>query len=283
MDIDWNDVHHFVTLVEKQTLTAAAEQLDVQHGTVSRRIHQLEAVLGLRLFDRVGKRYFLTRDGEIIYRQACELSRDMKILKHVARTQAQGLSEVTISAPPLLLREVLSHELPEFHREHASIRLLLTSDVRISNLHTRDADIALRIVYPEHDDLAVARLRSIHYGFYAHAGYLARHGRKDWQFLHFSAEGNRQSQWSAESIGDQPIVMATNDFGLIKQYIANQQGIGLLPDFAVRPSDGFQPVSLQDDVPGEVVEQLYLVMHENIRNTPRVRAVADFLTRVLSR
>ena len=45
MDWDWNGIRHFTTLVEKQTLTAAAEHLGVQHSTVSRQIAQLENAL----------------------------------------------------------------------------------------------------------------------------------------------------------------------------------------------------------------------------------------------
>ncbi len=58
---DWDDLHHFAVLVEKETLTAAAEALGVQHSTVSRRIARLEATLGLRLFDRIGRRYLLAK------------------------------------------------------------------------------------------------------------------------------------------------------------------------------------------------------------------------------
>ncbi|MFC2292037.1 MAG: LysR family transcriptional regulator, partial [Kingella oralis] len=60
---DWDDLHCFTVLVEKQTLTAAAETLGVQHSTISRRIARLEATLGLRLFDRIGRRYLLTDEG----------------------------------------------------------------------------------------------------------------------------------------------------------------------------------------------------------------------------
>lgn len=41
--LDWNDIHYFVTLVEGETLSAAAQTLDVQHSTVARRVTQLEA------------------------------------------------------------------------------------------------------------------------------------------------------------------------------------------------------------------------------------------------
>lgn len=36
---DWNDLHYFVVLVEQQTLTAAAEMLEVQHSTEIGRAH----------------------------------------------------------------------------------------------------------------------------------------------------------------------------------------------------------------------------------------------------
>ena len=80
MDWDWNGIRHFTTLVEKQTLTAAAEHLGVQHSTVSRQIAQLENALGLRLFDRISKRYLLTPEGERLYRHACEICKDMSML-----------------------------------------------------------------------------------------------------------------------------------------------------------------------------------------------------------
>ena len=85
MNLDWNDLQHFVTLVEQETLTAAAEALGVQHSTVSRRIAQLEGALGVRLFDRIGKRYLLTENGTRIHAQAQELAKDILTLQHLAR------------------------------------------------------------------------------------------------------------------------------------------------------------------------------------------------------
>ena len=84
MNLDWNDVLHFVTLARHQTLSAAAEALGVQHSTVSRRIARLEKSLGLRLFHRMGKRHWLTEDGQRIHEHACELYKDMQGLQRLA-------------------------------------------------------------------------------------------------------------------------------------------------------------------------------------------------------
>lgn len=70
MQTDWNDIFFFTVLVEQETLTAAAAALDVRHTTVARRVARLEQSLGLRLFDRLGKRYRLTADGMRVYQRA---------------------------------------------------------------------------------------------------------------------------------------------------------------------------------------------------------------------
>ena len=149
MQPDWNDVHHFTVLVERETLTAAAEALNVQHSTVSRRIERLEQTLGLRLFDRIGKRYLLTPEGERLYRHACEICKDMSMLQRTAREQAELRHSVVISAPPFVARLLLMPHIADFYRKHADIRLHLLAEAALADLHGRQADIALRLIHSE--------------------------------------------------------------------------------------------------------------------------------------
>ena len=46
-----------------ENLSAAAEELHVTHGAVSRQVAALEAWLGMQVFHRIGKRVQLTDDG----------------------------------------------------------------------------------------------------------------------------------------------------------------------------------------------------------------------------
>jgi len=125
MQPDWNDVHHFTVLVERETLTAAAEALNVQHSTVSRRIERLEQTLGLRLFDRIGKRYLLTEDGARLYQHARGLATDMQQLGRIARETVQAMSKVIVSAPPLIATGLLMPHFAEFRRRQPRICLTL--------------------------------------------------------------------------------------------------------------------------------------------------------------
>jgi len=53
----------FVTVAELGTVTNAALRLRIAQPALSRQIVDLEQELGLRLFDRVGRRLLLTGEG----------------------------------------------------------------------------------------------------------------------------------------------------------------------------------------------------------------------------
>jgi DNA-binding transcriptional LysR family regulator len=59
-----------LTVAESQTLVQAAESLHLTQPTVTRQLQQLEQRLGVRLFDRFGKRLVLNHAGEVVYRYA---------------------------------------------------------------------------------------------------------------------------------------------------------------------------------------------------------------------
>ena len=165
----------------------------------------------------------------------------------------------------------------DFYRKHNDIRLIIQSDASLADLHGRQADIALRLVRPTQNDLAVRRIAHFSYRIYGHEGYLKTIRREDWRFVQI-AVNTRFSRWFAEQIGeDADISFASNDFAAVKQAVCEQIGIGILPDFAVFPADRLHPVSLNPDAPlPEFAAELFLVMHEDVRRSPSVRAVADY-------
>ena len=57
-------LRYFVALAEDLHFTRAAEKVHVSQSTLSHQIRQLEDEIGRPLFDRIGKRVFLTQEGE---------------------------------------------------------------------------------------------------------------------------------------------------------------------------------------------------------------------------
>ncbi|MBV5337414.1 MAG: LysR family transcriptional regulator, partial [Deltaproteobacteria bacterium] len=108
----------------------AAEQLHLTHAAISLQIKQLEEVSEARLFDRIGKRVFLTEAGEtlLVYtRQILQLLSDanesmlaLKGLKGGQITLAVT-SNAEYFAPGLLA---------EFRQQEAHVRLRLLVDNR---------------------------------------------------------------------------------------------------------------------------------------------------------
>lgn len=67
--INWDYLRYFVALAEYGSLYSAAQALGTSHSTVGRNISLLERKLGVRLFEKIGRRYFLNTDGRRILKR----------------------------------------------------------------------------------------------------------------------------------------------------------------------------------------------------------------------
>ena len=67
--MDLRQIRTFVTVADLGTVSKAAERLHTAQPALSRQIAQLEDLLGVRLFDRVGRRLALTNPGEELLAQ----------------------------------------------------------------------------------------------------------------------------------------------------------------------------------------------------------------------
>jgi DNA-binding transcriptional LysR family regulator len=115
--MDLRQVRTFVTVADVGTVCKAAERLHVAQPALSRQIAHLEDELGLKLFDRVGRRLLLTSEGE-------QLLNDCRGLLNYARAvgeQAQVLRRgdvgvLRVSASPHLIEGIF----PDFLRHYAA-------------------------------------------------------------------------------------------------------------------------------------------------------------------
>lgn len=85
-----------VKVAELGSLKAASEKLFKTQPAISQGIKQLEAQLGLQLFNRQGYRLFLTDNGKQIYQHALRLLNEEKQIKQLAKFLTVG-NEATIT------------------------------------------------------------------------------------------------------------------------------------------------------------------------------------------
>jgi DNA-binding transcriptional LysR family regulator len=88
--VSLDQLRTFLAAVDEGSFSAAGRRLGRAQSVVSQTLANLEAQLGVRLFDRTGRRPVLTPQGEALVRQAREVVGAMDVFKSSARGLAGG-------------------------------------------------------------------------------------------------------------------------------------------------------------------------------------------------
>jgi DNA-binding transcriptional LysR family regulator len=278
---DWDDLRFFLALCEAGTLTGAARATGVEHTTVARRIDALETALGARLFDRFPKGWSLTAAGTALVPHARKVEDDMHALLNVARGASEVAGVVRVSAPPALATCLLAPRLREPLARLPGIEIDLRAEARMADLMRRQADIALRFARPTSPGLVSKLLAHVDYALYAHADYVAKRVPGQWEFLGYDElqEDAPQQEWLDKVRGDRRYSVRSNDMLTLLQAAVGGCGVGVFPRYATAGIPGL--AALAPACP--VRRKLWLVMHDDVRRAPHVRAVADEIIAMFAR
>jgi DNA-binding transcriptional LysR family regulator len=270
---DWDDFRFFLALCEAGTLSGAARAAGVEHTTVARRIDALETALGARLFDRFPKGWSLTAAGTALVPHARKLEDDMHALLNAARGASQVIGVVRVSAPPALSACLLAPRLRTPLSRSPGVEIDLRAEARTTDLMRRQADIALRFARPTAPGLVTKLLTQVDYALYAHAHYAASRLPAQWEFLGYDElqKDAPQQEWLDKLRGTRRYTIRSNDLLTLLQAAVAGCGVGVFPRYVAAGAPGL--VTL--DPPCPVRRKLWLVMHDDVRRAPHVRAVAD--------
>lgn len=122
--MDLRQLRYFVAVTEAGTYLAAAAAEHVAQPALWRQVRNLEAELGLPLFERVGRKVRLTRAGHELREAAAAALAAADRVAGVAeelRSAQGGTLAIACAAPHL--REFLARVLADFRTEHPGVRL----------------------------------------------------------------------------------------------------------------------------------------------------------------
>lgn len=277
--MNWDDLRYFLALVDCGTLTGAARHLQVEHTTVARRIDALEAALKLRLFDRLVRGWQLTTEGHDLVNHAREVEERGFAFERKALSVGKTEGTVRISAPPTLAAFLLTPQLLGLPKALPGIELDLFAESQQVSLGKREADIALRMARPQTAGLVIKPLATVKYGVYASKTYLKNHAMPDWVFAAYEKQSaTPQHQWLEAYLNGRQVILRSNDQLVLGQFAAAGCGVTVLPHYLSHHlRKGHQSFALVPQEECPVQRKLWLVMHEDVRRSPRVRAVADYL------
>lgn len=124
--MDLRHLRSFVAIAEAESFSRAAARLHVTQPALSRQIRDLEAELGVRLFDRSSRRVRLTPAGDDVLRRSRDALIGIDALRERARSLGGGrVGILRVGATPQVLESVLAQFLTRYHHTHPDIEVEL--------------------------------------------------------------------------------------------------------------------------------------------------------------
>ncbi|MEM8539116.1 MAG: LysR substrate-binding domain-containing protein, partial [Pseudomonadota bacterium] len=133
----------FEAAAKHQSFSAAAEELHISQGAVSRQVRELEHLIGSQLFRKEGRGVVLTPAGEALARDVhsnLERMRDVILRARGAGNAGQAL---TIAVLPTFSSRWLARRLPHFRARHPDAQLFLKSRSEPFDLISEGIDVAI--------------------------------------------------------------------------------------------------------------------------------------------
>ncbi|RAK52654.1 LysR family transcriptional regulator [Phenylobacterium deserti] len=273
-DLDWQDVRTFVVLARHGSLSAAARSLSVNHATISRRLHSLEACLGEKLVERRPEGYVLTPAGTHALQAASDMEQAAQILSQGLQDGAP-LGLVRINSSPGLAGGFLSARLPALAIRHPGLEIDLAPALRSVSLERHEADIAIRFDKPKDGDVLARPLATVGYAFYGteetcraveEGGNLILIGFNE------ADAYLSQATWMAKQFPRARVAFRAKDQFL--QAIAARSGVGLalIPHYIGR-ADPLLRICDLGAVPSS--KEVFLLTRSRDRKDASIRVVAD--------
>jgi DNA-binding transcriptional LysR family regulator len=136
----------FVRIVERGSLTAAADALDTSLPSVVRALAALEAELDVRLLNRTTRRIALTDEGREYYERCRRVLAEVDESEAaLSARRAAPKGRLRVTAPVMLGRLHVAPVANEFLARHAALQLELVLLDRVVDLLEEGVDVAVRI------------------------------------------------------------------------------------------------------------------------------------------
>ena len=282
---NWEQMPYFLAVARFGSLRAAAEALGTTHAKLSRQIDALEGAYGMQLFRRSRSGVELTEAGILLLPVAKEAEGlFLGAQQRLTGLDRQETGSLRFSLSGTLAYEIVSPILIKFFERYPGIDIDIRVSDRMEDINRLETDVSLRVAYEVTDDVVARKLLPVALAYYASPDYLKRHmpeaGSKG-EGLHLIGwdEINRSPSWIEQSPFPLAEVRhATTDHVL--QLNLARRGFGIVKTMPLLASNGLELVP----VPGNELEfdqNIWILLHSDLRRTTRVRRFVDFLANEL--
>ena len=222
--MDLREVRTFVAVADLGTVSRAAEQLHLTQPALSRQIANLESELGLKLFDRVGRRLLLTSEGAQLVAEC----RGLLNYSRAVRERASGLKRgdagmLRVSASPHLIEGLFPDFLREYARRYPNVQVRLVEAVGprvLEMLEKGEIDLA---------QMVARALTADQRGFGAYP--LAP--MEMLAACHPSLKLGKNGAIEIRALASHPLLQATEDFAMRRSFDSACRLAGFTPNYVL--------------------------------------------------
>ena len=283
--LEWNDLIVVLAVAREGSLSGAARTLGVRHSTVFRRLGAIEQKLGVRLFERFRDGYSPTSAGEVAATVAARMAEDVLSLeRRLAGQDLRPSGTVRITTTDTV-GALLTRHLSALHAAHPEIGLEIAISNVMANLTRREADIAIRPT-PEPPEMLVGRrIANIAHAIYGSPDYLNRSENSDlfaheWIGLDDALAGTAIGTWLQKNVPQARLACRVDSLPALRDVAAAGLGLALLPCYLGDIAPGLRR-AVRKTLP-QPRSALWLLTHNDLKRTARIRAVMDFFANALA-
>jgi DNA-binding transcriptional LysR family regulator len=268
----------------------AARMLGVNQTTVVRRIEQAERELGVPLFERKHSGLAPTKFGEFVAEAAERVETTVGDLANAIDAEHRAIGgTVRLTTSEMLANRLIVPFLPDFKRLHAAVRVVLIADDRQLDVGRGEADVALRAgSRPEGRGIVIRRLPSASWSVYCSRAYCEEFGAptsrdeiRSHAIVGLDGPVARlpPARWLLEAAPDAEIALRSNSLTNLVSNLRAGLGVAMLPCFV---GDNEPDLMRCIAPPPELDAEMWLILREELKSAPHVRALADFLAKRLN-
>ena len=282
--LDWNDLRYFLAVAREGSTLAAARALNVNQSTVQRRLAALEEAVGGKLVERHPAGYRLSDLGQTMLGHAEGVESAVAAFERAVKSSETELAgTVRVTCAESEVNRLLSAPLDRFRAKYPDLRVEFVITNKFVDLAKGEADIALRGGVVRDNALIGRKIADVPWNVYASRAYVERCGKpaRPEDIAHHATIAYvgqlaeiAPARWFRSRAPESTVVAQSSSLLGTLPAVKSGIGLALLPQhLAAGEDDLVQVLSL----PPELAEPITLLVHPDLRNTPRVRALFDFL------
>jgi DNA-binding transcriptional LysR family regulator len=287
---DWNKARAFLVTAEEGSLSAAARALGMAQPTLGRQVDGLEQELGIVLFERVGRGLTLTPSGLELLDHVRDMGEAAGRVSMTALGQSQALEgTICISASETYAAVLLPPIIAKLRIMEPGIQVEIVVANHASDLRRREADIAIRNFRPTEPDLIAKKIGDAEAILYATPDYIEKIGNptkpydlRHADFVNMDHSGMMLKGLNTLGLGltEANFPLLTESYLVMWELVRQGAAIGIL-DAHIGDTDPVVRRVLPDLEP--LVFPIWLVSHQELTTSRRIRRVYDFLAEELRR